>query len=336
MKKFTTIIFTLFFFLILLVPQAKAAVLVTQQTVSSGDSWTVNYNNGQVFEFDMNYSGQWPVLTCKNSSSGSVGVWFQTNEVNVKTSAGFSQRLGGIYAVATNHYKLVCDNDSVAVYYNDGLLGKATDNSINAPSGNFINQPRVDFIANGYTRMNNFIIYDSNPPVADTTPPVITINSPSGTVTTQTVPIDVSITDESGVASSKYFVDGIEIPNTSISINLTYYQPGDHTFKVEAMDTKSNSGSETSSFTYSPTTTSMREGISQMYEDGKITKLGSSLYDKLDQAQTYINSSDYNSARDKLNALINQIKAQIDVHITVEAGNLLIVQIQYLMDSLLQ
>ena len=98
------------------------------------------------------------------------------------------------------------------------------------------------------------------------------LTSPKGTINTQTVAIDVSLTDDSGVESFKYFVDGNEIANTSTSLNLAYFQPGDHTFKVEATDTRGNTDSKTSTFTYSPTTTSLHDGMNQMYED-----LGASL-----------------------------------------------------------
>ena len=73
-----------------------------------------------------------------------------------------------------------------------------------------------------------------------------------------------------------------------------------------------------------------------MYSDGSITKLGSSLNDKLTQAQVYITAGNYTQARTTLQALINQIQAQIDIHITPSAAAILIAQIQSLMNSLPQ
>jgi hypothetical protein len=61
--------------------------------------------------------------------------------------------------------------------------------------------------------------------------------------------------------------------------------------------------------------------------------LGSSIYDKLIHAQTYIDAGDYVDARTTLNALINQVEAQIDIHITQKAGVLLIANINYLLST---
>ena len=70
-----------------------------------------------------------------------------------------------------------------------------------------------------------------------------------------------------------------------------------------------------------------------MYANESITKLGTSLFDKLTQAQSYIDAGDNTQARNTLQALINQIEAQIDIHINHDAAVILIDQIQTLMDS---
>lgn len=171
-------------------------------------------------------------------------------------------------------------------------------------------------------------------PSGDVIPPQIAINSPVGIVSTQSVPIDVLISDPSGVSNYSYLFDGTSISNTSTQIDLTYALPGSHTFLVEATDNAGNTGSESSVFIYSPTTASVTDVVDQMYSDGEITQLGSSIYSKLSQAQERIDSGDYDNARAILEALINQIEAQVDIHITQDAGDILIPQIQHLINSL--
>jgi len=173
-----------------------------------------------------------------------------------------------------------------------------------------------------------------NIPSGDIFPPQITINSPAGTVSTQSVSIDVLISDPSGVSNYSYTFDGTSISNTSTQIDLTYVLPGSHTFLVEASDSVGNNGSASSVFTYSPNATSITDAVDQMYEDGAITQLGNSIYSKLSQAQAYIDAGSYDDARAILEALINQIEAQIDIHVDAYTGGILIQQIQYLINSL--
>lgn len=226
-------------------------------------------------------------------------------------------------------------DDNVYFYSSDAYIYSIDKNGVlrwkyNVIAGGAFSSPAIGKDGILYTGGNGIYAF-GNP---DTLSPTIIINFPQGIVSTQTVPIDVSITDPSGVTNQAYFLDGNEIPNTSTSINLTYSQPGDHIFKVNATDNNGNTGSEISTFTYSPTTSSIHDGIDQMYKDGKITKLGNSLYDKLDQAQTYINSGQYAQAKKKLQALLNEIEAQRGKKIDTEAANILIEQIRYLIESL--
>lgn len=97
-----------------------------------------------------------------------------------------------------------------------------------------------------------------------------------------------------------------------------------------------NNQTEVYSLTTTPTTSGIKDTITQMYSNGSITKLGSSLNDKLIQAQAYIADGNYTQAGTTLQALINQIQAQIDIHITAPAATVLIAQIQSLMNSLPQ
>lgn len=168
----------------------------------------------------------------------------------------------------------------------------------------------------------------------DKTVPSVSINSPAGTVSTQTVPIDIPINDNtSGIDTYSYTIDDTSLDKSASSLNLTYYQPGDHLLNITATDKAGNNTTKSGSFTYSPVVKSLSNGVSVMYSDGNITKLGSSITDKLTQAQSYIDAKNYAQARSALQALTNQVQAQIDIHITADAGNILISQIQYLINS---
>lgn len=170
----------------------------------------------------------------------------------------------------------------------------------------------------------------------DKTGPEINILSPVGTISIIDPLVSVTMNDlVSGVASYSYFFDGNEIPNTTASLDLAYLSPGEHTFQVTAIDNAGNIATVSSTFIYSPTTSTLNSLLDRMYADGEITKLGTSLYDKLDDAQAYIDAGDYVNAKSKLSALIHQIEAQIDIHVTEYAGNILIADINYLISTLL-
>lgn len=245
--------FVVILVVLLLTPKAEAALLVSQATVNSGDTWTVDYNNGQTFEFDMNYTGQWPVLTCKASPSGSVSVWFQSNEVYAKTSSGYSKRLGGISSSSTQHYKVVCNNDVVAVYVNGGFLDSATDSSIDVPSSSFINQPRVDFVANGSTQMTNFTISDSD---SNSAPVITSLTVPTGTQLQYTpVNISANFTDAEAFNTHTATIswgdgntstDSVTENNGAGSItgSHAYSNGGDYTIRVTVTDQDGASVSE--------------------------------------------------------------------------------------------
>ena len=168
----------------------------------------------------------------------------------------------------------------------------------------------------------------------DRSGPTIDIISPVGTISSINPNISVNLDDPiSGISSYQYFLAGTDITNTP-QLDLTYKTAGDYTFSVNATDNAGNTTNESSTFTYSPTTETLRFLFDKMYADGEITKLGTSLYDKLSLAQRYIDSSNYTDAKTVLNALINQIRAQLDIHVTTFSGNILIANITFLINSL--
>lgn len=170
--------------------------------------------------------------------------------------------------------------------------------------------------------------------VPDTQPPQIVINAPTDTVTT-TASINVTITDISDYTVT-YKIDGTTLSSAQNGdeLDLTYLTAGQHTFSVTAVDTAGNSATVSSQFTYQPTAQTISETMAQMYADGAITQLGSSLNTKLAQAQAYIDSGSIDQATRTLDSLYNQVQAQIDIHITASAGTILLNQIRYLQNSL--
>lgn len=227
-------------------------MLVTQSSVSSGDSWTVNYNNGQTFEFDMYFSGQWPILYCKNAQDTSVQVWFQGNSVFVKTASGYSQFIGFINANVNNHYKVVCNNTEVSLFSNGNFVGSATDGSFNVPSNNFENHPLAFFLASGETHMTNFSISDSE----QNEIPVITSLTVPTTTQIKNTPIEVSaeFTDENMSDTHTATIDwgdGNTTPGSvseasglgTVSGSHEYTQGGNYIIKLTVID-QDNAGDD--------------------------------------------------------------------------------------------
>jgi Tol biopolymer transport system component len=83
-----------------------------------------------------------------------------------------------------------------------------------------------------------------------------------------------------------------------------------------------------------PSFSSVMSNIVQYQQDGSITKLGTSLTDKLAQAQAQKAAGDVAGAQATLRSLVNQIRAQSGKHITAAAATALIAQIQELMRTL--
>lgn len=168
----------------------------------------------------------------------------------------------------------------------------------------------------------------------DKSVPTINILSPIGIVSSPIPNISVNLDDPvSGVSSYRYLFEGNDVTNNS-QLDLTYKMAGSYIFNVSVTDNAGNTTNTSSAFIYSPTIGTLRLLLDKMYADGEIAKLGTSLYDKLSQAEEYINSGNYTGAKTVLNALINQIGAQLDIHITAFSGNILISDIAFLINSL--
>ncbi len=85
-----------------------------------------------------------------------------------------------------------------------------------------------------------------------------------------------------------------------------------------------------------PTADSLLETIGDMYAEGLIDNAGiaNSLASKLDAAIKKIEQGKVETAKNILEALINQISAQSGKHISAEVAEALIADIEYILDSL--
>jgi subtilisin family serine protease len=115
--------------------------------------------------------------------------------------------------------------------------------------------------AAGYVTISSVIVNVSNTAgggaVSDTTPPVVTVSSPtSGATATSSLAVKASASDNSGMSglTMKLYVDGV-LKGTvtggslSISVNVRKLLPGLHTVLVTATDKSGNQGSRQVQFT---------------------------------------------------------------------------------------
>jgi 2',3'-cyclic-nucleotide 2'-phosphodiesterase/3'-nucleotidase len=172
--------------------------------------------------------------------------------------------------------------------------------------------------------------------ITDTTAPVITINAPQAKAYLNSDPltIDFTVTDDvAGVRTVTATLDGVPVANGEV-IKLYMLPAGStHTFVVDAMDKAYNTSSATVVFTIETTIASMKTVVTNLYNDGLITKADvyQGLMNKLDAADKAKKKAEKIKI---LNAFINQVNAQAGKSIAPEAASLLITDIQWLINDL--
>jgi len=171
--------------------------------------------------------------------------------------------------------------------------------------------------------------------ITDVTPPVITINAPQATtyLNSDMLTLDFSATDD--IAGVKYVhatLDGVSVTNGQV-ISLYTFLPGEHTLAVTAMDKAYNESSLSVTFNVNVSVESMMSVVTSLYNEGKIDNAGiyNSLIAKLEAAAK---NKNINAASNVLEAFINEVQAQSGQHITEEAANLLIPDVQWLLAHL--
>lgn len=123
--------------------------------------------------------------------------------------------------------------------------------------------------------------------------------------------------------------------DTNLIYATNYY------YRVKAYNEVGNSDytNEAAAMTFVPTVSTpdeINQMVYQYYQDGLIRNYGiyNSLSAKLNAAQNSINTGDYKSAMGQLNALINELHAQIDKSIDPYAAQSLIISVDYLKGNL--
>ncbi len=177
----------------------------------------------------------------------------------------------------------------------------------------------------------------------DTTPPTITINSPTEMdyLHSDTLTLDFSAVDlESGIASVTATLDGVPYENGE-SIELYTLSLGQHTFMVTATDNADNTATETVVFNVIATVDSLIDLVEKFYDlgwindadfkDGLLAKLYAANA-KIEMAQIREAKKDLKAAKNILNAFMNQVEA--DAHVTAEAISILSEDVQYVQAQL--
>ena len=183
----------------------------------------------------------------------------------------------------------------------------------------------------------------------DTTAPVVTINSPvaQAYLHPNFLTLDFSAVDgpdgttpslaaPSGVKTLVAALDGVPVVNGQV-IDLYTLSLGDHTLTVTASDFYANSTTKSVTFSVTATVSSLMDGVTRFYNEGKIDNSGvyNSLMQKLQAIQASMDrKGKQNSTANVLQAFINEVTAQSGKHITTEAAALLIADAQWVLAHL--
>jgi hypothetical protein len=174
--------------------------------------------------------------------------------------------------------------------------------------------------------------------ITDTAGPVITITSPEAKdyLHTDTLTFNFGATDvPAGVAKIEAKLDGSLVANGQ-SLDLFILALGDHTFTVNAWDKAGNQSTQSVTFTVSATVDTLLASIKRFVAEGKIDNSGiqNSLVKKLQGVQDAVKKGQIVPAINKLQAFINEVRAQSGKHITTDAANQLIADAQWVIAHL--
>lgn len=171
--------------------------------------------------------------------------------------------------------------------------------------------------------------------VSDATAPVITINSPMAMTYMHPdfLTLDFDAVDEgTGVKSVWADLDGVPVVDGQV-IDLYTLSLGEHTLTVYAMDNAYNSSSMSVTFSVGATISSLKDSLDRFYAEGKISSedVYMGLMDKLMAA---LKAKRPGTAVNILNAFISQVNAQAGKSITMDAAELLLMDVQWVIENL--
>ncbi len=172
--------------------------------------------------------------------------------------------------------------------------------------------------------------------IVDKEPPEIVILSPEikDYLHSDNITLSFSATDEeSGVAMLTASLDDTAVSSGQM-IDLFSYSLGEHTLLVKAEDKVGNKAEKSVNFKVIATIDSLVVVKERCFELGWIDNSGirTSLDTKLENAKKKIDTQDYKTAGNILNAFLNEVKAQTDKHITPEAANILSADGNYVLE----
>ncbi|HEY3310300.1 MAG TPA: 5'-nucleotidase C-terminal domain-containing protein [Anaerolineales bacterium] len=173
---------------------------------------------------------------------------------------------------------------------------------------------------------------------SDKDAPVITIKAPEAKsyLHNASITLDFSARDAiSGLRKVWADLDGVAVTNGQV-IDLLTLSLGDHVLTVYAEDMAGNQANLPVTFRVTTDLPTILAIVDRFYSEGKIDSpdVYASLVDKLQGALADLNKPKSGSATNKLLATINFLAAQSGKHITIEAADLLINDIKWVLQGL--
>jgi hypothetical protein len=171
--------------------------------------------------------------------------------------------------------------------------------------------------------------------ITDTSGPVITITSPvvNDYLHTDSLTFNFGATDTpAGVKKIEATFDGMPVTNGQV-LDLFILALGEHTFTVNAWDKAGNQSTQSVKINVIATIQTLKLSLTRLYNEGKIDSkdVYQGLMDKLVAAEK---SKNVGTTLNQLNAFINQLNAQNGKHITTNAADLLLKDVQWVIAHL--
>ena len=171
----------------------------------------------------------------------------------------------------------------------------------------------------------------------DTTPPTITINSPTARdyLHSELLIIDFHVTDDAGVALASAVLDGSPV-NHGDTVDVLTLTLNAHTLTITAEDNLGHSATASVTFNVVANVESLIDLVERFYADGQIAdpEVRDGLLDKLYAAEALIDANKTRPARNILKAFMREVEAQLGHHITEDQANILLTDAQYTIDHL--